>query len=221
MQDPSEQIDMLEKALRCPKSLALLRMKFLEGNESGVPSFFLPTVRDSLLQWMAIVNSDGGFRIPLADADETTQLIRDLRICKQIAEMDPTLNEELGREGSHALLSKLIKMDPSCLEIEEDQDTVMEMQDIACEIASMSKSFPSRVAPFTSDELSKRLPLSFPILPATDECEKGDSEVEDFRSVHILINQVTERQSAQRDVGFGKQTTCRVVLTSLILSTVA
>jgi hypothetical protein len=205
MQALSQQVQSLEKELQSPKNVALVRMSLLEGTGSGFPSFFLPMMRDSLKQWMGILQSDRGDHSLLSDALEAIIMLRCLRICKKIAEMDPTLNEEVGREGSHALLSKLLKIDGSGLEKEEDQDTVMEIQDMACEIASMSKSFPLRVAPFTEDELCKRLPLSFPILPATSDCVPDSSTVEEHGGVLVLINQVNERQSAQKDVGFGKK----------------
>jgi hypothetical protein len=140
----------------------------------------------------------------LAEATETTTLLRVLRIYEKIAEMDGCLCQEIAREGSHVMLSKLIKLDGSSLETEEDQDTVLEVQDKACEIASMSKSFPLRVAPFAKDELSLRLPLSFDILSPTADDENESAKSEEQNGVLILINQVTARQSAQKDVGFGK-----------------
>ena len=201
----SEQIEYMEEQCKSPKHVALLRMEFLDGKGSGFASFFLPMLRNSLLRWMNILQSVQGYGSLLSEAPETTMLIRCLRIYKSIADMDPALSEEVGREGAHTLISKLIKIDWSSLEKEEDQDIVMEIQDMACEIASMSNSFPLQIAPYTEEELCLRLPLSFPILPATSDCVADSGTVEDQGGVLILINQVKERQSAQKDVGFGKE----------------
>jgi hypothetical protein len=206
MQDMTQEIETLESELLCPKAIALLRINLLEGAGSGFPTYFVPILRESLNQWTDILLTDGWkSNESLAEATETATLLRILRIYEKIAEMDPTLNEEIGREGSHVMLSKLIKLDGSSLETEEDQDTVMEIQDKACEIASMSKSFPLRVAPFAKEELSLRLPLSFDILcPTADDENEQSTNSEEQNGMLILINQVTARQSAQKDVGFGK-----------------
>lgn len=207
MEELQAQIKSLDDELRSPKSLALLRMKLLDGG-SGFPSFFLPMIRDSVKQWLDLLLSSQHSAPTLSEALETKNIFRVLDLCKKIAEMDPTLSEEVGREGSHALLAKLIKVDGSRFAKPDSQDTIMEIQDITCEIASMSNSFPLRVAPFTMDELFARLPLSFPIFPANSEYEQASRHVEHDEGLLVLINQVTVRQSAQKDVGFGKEECC-------------
>jgi hypothetical protein len=145
---------------------------------------------------------------------ETKTFHAALHLHLTLARLDPTLGEELGREGSHALISQLVRFDLESLTVgrielqEEDMDQVMELQDIACEIGSLSRgSFPLKYGPFTKDELINRLPLSFVIDPSETLSTAVESdpseEVHRYRQ-HILINQVTARQSAQEDVGFGK-----------------
>jgi hypothetical protein len=88
----------------------------------------------------------------------------------------------------------------------------MEFQDLACEIAT-SGAFPLKVAPFSIDDLKCRLPMQFDIHPvdaSSDGPSVNDAKLE---SQLVLINQVTERQSAQVDVGFGtssQATSCTV-----------
>eukprot|EP00978_Attheya_sp_CCMP212_P027518 scaffold92173_cov48-Attheya_sp.AAC.4 len=148
------------------------------------------------------------------ETTETKTFHAALHLHLTLARLDPTLGEELGREGSHALISQLVRFDLESETVgrielqEEDLDQVMELQDIACEIGSLSRgSFPLKYGPFTRDELINRLPLSFVIDPSetlsTAMESESPEEVHRYRQ-HILINQVTARQSAQEDVGFGK-----------------
>jgi predicted nicotinamide N-methyase len=123
----------------------------------------------------------------ITDCPETEVLRRLLQIHVSISRLDSTLAEELGRQGSHLLLSRLVCFDPSSIvQMEEDCDAVMELQDLACQVAAGVSSFPLKVAPFSRYDLLARLPLVFSI-----------------QSIVVLIHQVTKRrQSAQDDVGF-------------------
>jgi predicted nicotinamide N-methyase len=109
--------------------------------------------------------------------------------------MDTTLSEELGREGLHMILTKIMRLDPNVFQAEEDQDTLIEIQDLAGEMAAIASTFPSLVAPFTNQEILDRLPLQFTISPV-DKSQSRSAEMT------IFINQVKERQSSQADVGF-------------------
>ena len=154
------------------------------------------------------------------ETKETDALRRVLHLHIQLCKLDSTLAEELGREGSHAVLTRLIRFD---LEsemskagydyeiLEEDQDAVMELQDLACEIGSMCDgTFPMKFAPFPRDELCSRLPLCFSV--SSVACDESSSDHNNIDSTdanrikklpqHILIHQVTARQGAQDDVGF-------------------
>ena len=132
-------------------------------------------------------------------------LLLHLNLCR----LDLTLAEEMGRAGSHAVLSRLIRFDLEyevannvCISIdvqEEDLDTVIELQDIAAEIASLSLSFPVKKFAFTAEELSARLPLCFSVSSADSDNSVGKKTVSQHS---ILIHQVTDRQGAQEDVGY-------------------
>jgi predicted nicotinamide N-methyase len=172
-----------------------------------------------------------------------TNVTRSLRLYRQIARLDPTLNDEIGKEGAHHGLSQLMKLDITTLDccnchgnhdnynysynvdvdndddnnsnnndndnddIHQDwgelnqQDIIMEVQDLAGEIASLCQSFPVAATPLTPDQLRARLPLIFEMKPSMITTLSSNSHhiMEDLT---ILIHQVTTRQSAQRDVGF-------------------
>lgn len=160
---------------------------------------------------------DNNDKSPLAVAGAwpTEILARVLRLHVTLSRLDPTLGEELGRQGSHAILSRILKYD-DCWEEEQDRDAIMECQEYACEVAMMTDgSFPSRTCPFAVDDLRSRLPLSFHIQPLdveTNHNHHQEEEEEEAESQLVLIRQVTARQSAQADVGFGELNTQHLYL---------
>ncbi|KAI2513732.1 methyltransferase [Fragilaria crotonensis] len=119
----------------------------------------------------------------VCDSRETKALSQALSIHVAISQKDPILAEEIGFQGSHMLLTKLIQYDASMYP-EQDQDAIMDLQDLACEIASTASSFPLKLAPISN--LHERLPLCISFSPKHT----------------LFIQQVTSRQSAQQDVGF-------------------
>ena len=110
-------------------------------------------------------------------------------------------NEANGELKSEGLLSRQFIF-------EQDEDVLTEIQDEACEIVYDSRlpnlTFPVKISPFTTDELIHRLPLEFQVQsPYYVQDDSHDHDV--FASkMSFLIQQVTDRQSAQEDVGFGK-----------------
>jgi predicted nicotinamide N-methyase len=145
----------------------------------------------------------------LSELNETIHLTRLLRIYRRISKLDPVLDEEIGKQGAHLSLSRLIKLDIYSIDCcqcgdettnEANQDTIIEIQDLACEIAAFSKTFPVQASPFMREDLRARLPLVFTIRPVIGSENCGSRYGKD--GVTILINQVTDRQSAQKDVGF-------------------
>mmetsp|Transcript_34350 Transcript_34350/g.37114 ORF Transcript_34350/g.37114 Transcript_34350/m.37114 type:complete len:512 (-) Transcript_34350:285-1820(-) len=185
----------------------------------------------------------------LSEIVETKTLLRLLIIYRRIAKLDRTLDEEIAMEGSHICLSKIMKIDINSIDDyncynnssdidindgyhknneikidvnEANQDMIMEIQDLACKIASFSISFPLRVCPLMRGDLLARLPLEFNFLPipqfrpcvcckgkdngnkknVCNKCTNKEKDSDDD-GITILINQVTcKRQSAQKDVGF-------------------
>jgi hypothetical protein len=175
-------------------------MTMLQQNDS-VGRRFNQTLCKCLNEWYGLIKS---LSVSLETTSETKHICQVLRIYKVIAENDESLNEEISREGAHAYLSKIIEFDATYFEEESDQDALMELQDLTCEIAALSPSFPVKAAPFTLEELRDRLPLSFLILPANTDDQEAKREREREDQLTILINQVKIRQTAQKDVGFGK-----------------
>jgi hypothetical protein len=214
MADTSDRVLAFDKQTRCPKEIATARKQYLEGGGPGFPSFFLPIFRESVNEWMHVLSMmDDNLRGLLEERKESLSVKLLLSILKRIASLDSSLDEEIAREGSHVMISKIINADASMLNKEKDQDCLMEIQDVACEIAALSSSFPVRISPYAMEELTKRLPLAFPILPTPCEARCKDmeeEEVENDGGVFILINQVNIRQSEQKDVGFGKKYLCYV-----------
>jgi predicted nicotinamide N-methyase len=139
----------------------------------------------------------------ISNTNETNELKDILNLHRHINENDVTLAEEIAKTGSHQKLSKLIRLDIYKLlddfEIKDQmhyelvEDTLVEIQDLACEVAyGSSLAYPVHFSPFTTEELLHRLPLVFNI----------SSPVHDNNVERLIVRQVTERQSAQDDVGF-------------------
>ena len=209
----------IERNLKSQRSLALYRIQLLEYDSAsdddtaiGLPSLFSPLLRHSIDQFITAISNihnDEKQITFLPEAMETTNLVRMLKIYRRISELDSVLDEEIGQQGAHHSLSKIIKLDIhsiDCCRTEDDninernQDMIIEIQDMACEIASFSKTFPLQMSPFVRDDLRSRLPLVFDIFPITQSVTSENGCKKD--EVKILINQVTDRQSAQKDVGY-------------------
>ena len=157
----------------------------------------------------------------LAHCKEIRKLRQILTLHLQISKCDVTLAEEMAKGcGSHRHLSRIIKVDiysvlnsstptqytdmnvniynidtksTEKLEYEQAEDSLVEIQDLACELAHCNRSsytYPAKLSPYTAEELHSRLPLTFDICSP-----KGIRE-------SFMVRQVTERQSAQDDVGF-------------------
>jgi hypothetical protein len=142
-------------------------------------------------------------------------LVRVLKLVRRLVQQDPTLAEEIGRQGAHVYLTRLMngapppQLEPSGEsaaaaegDLEAYDDIVEEIQELAGEIAVASRPyFPMAHQPFSATELKARLPLVF-TMPNGNSRDK-ESEP-DSTSNTILVRQVTTRQSAQDDVGFGQ-----------------
>jgi hypothetical protein len=252
MMELQERLVSLQKELSTPRQIAFYRIKLLEDDcdgqqqgDSGLASMLVPLLKDSLSAWLAKqapqlpkIQNQGIHRQLLSELIETMNLRLILMLHLHVTKMNSSLGEELGRQGSHAPLVKLMNLDlaqytnnttgnhnsdgddTALTDVDVDvdvdeanQDTVIELQDLACEIAALACSFPVRVAPFCAHGLRQRLPLVFSIgavepvvqdnskTGGTGGNEKKISMVAETETV--LIHQVTIRQSAQEDVGFG------------------
>ncbi len=186
----------IEENLKSRRTLALYRIRLLGKeadeceNDSSFCSLFLPLLRRSIDDFLSILRGDNSNNIVLSEATETIGIVKLLTLYKRISQLDPVLDEEIGKQGAHLVLSKLIKLDifsiDCCQNDEANQDAIIEIQDLACEIATFSKRFPFQASPFLRQELLARLPLVF-------ELQDG---------ITVLVNQVPDRQTAQKDVGF-------------------
>lgn len=203
----------IEEHINSQSPLALYRIRLLgrecdDDNDGGVgfAALFLPILRQSIEGFMAVLKSDNiGL---LSKAEEAIGILQVLTIYRKISEIDPVLDEEIGREGAHFYLSRIIKLDMYSIDCcscndddtnEANQDAIIEIQDLACEIAAYSKSFPLQAVPFMREDLLARLPLVFNIHPVLETCDENEYEND---GITVLVNQVPDRQSAQKDVGF-------------------
>ena len=137
----------------------------------------------------------------LAGHASTDNLTKCLQIHLNCVKLDSTLGVELGAQGTHAELRRIVQWESHDLQSEVDVDTIMDLQDLACEIAALYSNFPMKASPFPPEALLERLPLSFCIQPVV---EKQDTAKASINNELVLIHQVTARQSAQEDVGFGE-----------------
>ena len=130
-------------------------------------------------------------------------LLRTLNLHLHLTQLDPILGEETGMDGSHLILTLLMKrifpkidsLDTYSYTSEEDEDAVNDLRDVAFSIASCFREvFPIRNTPLTKEERMRRLPLLFSVEPALNVNE-------DATRASILVHQIPTRQSAQEDVG--------------------
>lgn len=169
----------------------------------GIAVPLVEALEHSIHRWFDHINQSQSLFTQHANTIETNELMGILNLHRHINKMDPTLAEEIAKFGSHQKLSKLIRLDIyellENLEIQDqkqyemEEDMLVAIQDVACEVAYGSNlKYPVNFSPFTTEELWQRLPLVFNISSPIDE-----KNVE-----QLIVRQVTERQSAQDDVGF-------------------
>ena len=196
-----DQLSLLEENIKSPRDIAQSRIRMLEASGKGFAAYLVSLIQEaseSFFRRLALPSSI----VPLSERLETSYFDRLLRVHSAICQLDSTLSEELGREGSHAILSRLLESNVSKLPSEEDQDTFMALQDIAGEIASLSRNFPLKFSPFIKEELKQRLPLEF-FIHSVDE-DNLYNKPSDENGFSILIHQIPTRQKEQKDVGFGE-----------------
>lgn len=188
-----ENLPFLLKLCSDPREVALERIRTRGSIASDATRF----LRDAYERWSADMDASSSSSAAAAAATKT--LTEVVRVHSALARADPTLYEEIGREGAHVVLSRVVRFEvcsSSELFSEELVDDVFDLQDACCEIIGVvGGGFPSPYAPFTEEEVASRLPLSYAVTV-------GDDDDDVPRRADVLIHQVSERQSAQDDVGF-------------------
>jgi hypothetical protein len=195
-----------------PRQVVIERIRNLEGDGVGLAPPLVENLKvsiDRLLAQDSLGIRDG----QRWNWDGVRELKRILQIHSKVSSIDSDLAEELARQGSHNQLLRLLRLDLSTLtgrledadadaDAESYQDALVEIQDIAGEIASLGDrhDFPLPSSPFTQDELRQRLPLMFCF---DSKCRGTTGKIAPCCANVVFIHQVTMRQSAQRDVGFG------------------
>jgi hypothetical protein len=211
-------LDYIEHSCGSSRQIALLRIRLLSLSTTATTTTSLPS---DLASWLVpvlsnVVSDFGRPRAVVVTESLTVAhfLVRVLKLVLCLVQQDPTLAEEFGRQGAHVYLLKLMNGAPQ-LELSREisaaddheneayDDVVQEIQELAGEIAVASRPyFPMAHQPFAVTDLKARLPLVFAI-PDRDSRDQ-ESTKSDSASNSILVRQVTTRQSAQDDVGFGQ-----------------
>lgn len=189
-----------------PRQIVLERIRNLEGDGVGLASPIVESLKLSIDRLLVVPERD----LRIRNWSGVQELKRTLQFHSKVSSIDSDLSEELARQGSHVQLLRLLRLDLSTLigasddtdDSESYQDALVEIQDIAGEIASLGDrhDFPLALSPFTQDELRQRLPLMFCF---DSKCVGSTEDMTPCCAKVVFIHQVTMRQSAQRDVGFG------------------
>jgi hypothetical protein len=225
MNAAEELLDCLKRQTETSRQIACLRIKHVNEKGESLASTFAPLIHDAVCTFLGILDatstSSSSSSSPssssineastvnsgkqeLSDQPLTIFLRALLEFHLYLSQQDATLGEELGGAGSHAALVQLMRYDGSRhdddLLCEATQDAIMELQHLACEIAATCARFPLKRVEYSLDDLYRRLPLDFRMAPAKMLDASGNRKT---LAVRVLIHQVTIRQSAQVDVGFG------------------
>lgn len=209
--DLEREIATLQRDTSSPRVIALTRQRLLlETNEGlGLPIVICRVLREAIDAFLKATSAslrrheESSSQL---DKDIRTKCLRDcLQIHLKCSRLDPSLSLELGAQGTHGQLRRIIQFEldgeaPS----EEDSDVVMELQDMACEISALYANFPMKTFPFTPVALRERLPLTFIIRSDSDNKYNKCDENNVADKETVLIHQIATRQSAQEDVGFGE-----------------
>lgn len=182
----------LEQATRTARTTALHRIQSVE-QQQDLPAQFQELLSHSLATFRQELTASN---TTISSADT---LRRVLQLQVRISTIDPIFSEELARSGALQELRRFLQFSIST-DKEETEDLVYELQDLAGTILAGStgsgSSSPSSTLAFTMEELQARLPLVLELFVSTSRSEQ----------VQLLLHQVTTRQTAQFDVGFGMST---------------
>lgn len=203
-----QEIATFKTELASARSIAMARICWLDDSALGLPVEIHRLLKQAINAFVEAALQDD---VDLASHASTRNLYDCLQIHLQCSKLDPCLGVELGAQGTHVLLRRVIQFhthgDNREL-MEADMEAVMELQDVACEIAALYCNFPMKASPFARDALVERLPLTFTVREVLVADSKGKDEssaaTNKIAEEQVLIHQVTTRQSAQEDVGFGK-----------------
>jgi len=203
-EDP-EQLLLEWEQCASPRQIALLRARW----KGKLAVCFVSVLRDALAAYLLSTN-DAKEEATQTPSTNLQNLHRLVLLHWNWVRKDPILGDELGRQGSHAILAKWMKHCTDCLEIDDEDDNlparetmILDVQDKAYEIAALCRNFPMPTMPFTTEELQARLPLVFhTAASAAAPAGVSSSASHHCGTTTTLIQQVTSRQSAQDDVGF-------------------
>ena len=214
----------LEDQTETSRQIALLRIHYVHHNGQGLASAVVPLVTQAMDAFWTRIHNDHNdnnnnnnstrnssellhHNKQLSADPATVFLRRVLRLYSRLSRLDPTLHQEMG--GFPRPLIRLVQccdMDELFDDDDDAQDTIMELQDLACEIAAIGGTLSpkSQRLDYSLETLCQRLPLDFVFSSSTASTESKNEKSSSESLERILIHQVTARQSAQADVGFGR-----------------
>jgi hypothetical protein len=140
------------------------------------------------------------------------ELLQWLNFIIRLAALDPILGEEMCWDGathitSHVLIQRTIPFIDDYYTHhdlpEDDEDAINDIRDAASTVAALGVGL-RRTGALLREARIQRLPLQFEIVPVRRDSTDSNSSPLSTKSTSILIHQVTARQSAQDDVGFGE-----------------
>ena len=189
--------------------------------DGGLPTLLVSLLQNSFDAWTIYYNNLMSSHAPMSSSNESSSKVRicnsteiktlqrTMKLLSNTSQLDATIGEEIKRAGTQLICSRLIEQINKCtMKFEgelsdEDDDTLVELQDNVYEIYSPSST--SKCMPFTNEELCNRLPLVYRLRPVSHASEQDERQLVDDNdtiATTIFINQVTKRQSAQSDVGY-------------------
>ena len=94
-----DKLSLLEENIKSPRDIAQSRIRMLEASGKGFAAYLVSLIQEaseSFFRRLALPSSI----VPLSERLETSYFDRLLRVHSAICQLDSTLSEELGREGS-------------------------------------------------------------------------------------------------------------------------
>jgi hypothetical protein len=142
-----------------------------------------------------------------------------MAILDRIISCDPTLTEEIVchpsfRTPTFSSERDRVEDEGNGHDDDDDEDDeISHREELVYRILAFQKQFPTQqCCSFTNEELYQRLPISLPFGVA------GGDDNDENNDISVLLHQVTQRQSAQSDVGFGTYIILLLVKSIIIYS---
>ena len=120
--------------------------------------------------------------LQICNAHQNINLQRTIQLLIKVSQLDISLSEEIKRSGLQLICSRLItqinkltnKLVEDGLYTEENEDTLVLLQDLVFELYTPAGNDSSSNMAFTNDELISRLPLVYNLIPVSSHGSTND-----------------------------------------------